>query len=89
MCDHCVKRSKAYDGLSAEEQSAADAFSAQSEPQLAMLMIMGSQDDFENAYVEFGDTLDTLLGIGSSPATDFVPPDWSAEPPDWASDPDA
>jgi hypothetical protein len=89
MCDHCVKRSKAYEGLPADQQAAADAFAAQAEPALNLLMITAaSQEEFENAYIEFGDGLDTLLGIGSATSTapDFFPADWADDAPDWADE---
>lgn len=84
MCDHCVKRKRAYKALSTEERDAVDTFAESSNAKLGMLNVLDDQEAFETAYVAFGDSLDILLGIATPVVPDSPPADWTDPPaPTW------
>lgn len=77
MCDHCVKRERAYNELSDSDRDAVDRLAAQASQELNRLALTGAeQQAFDEAYVNYGDSLDILMGIIPAPSVPDSPPDW-------------
>jgi len=83
MCDHCIKRDRAYTALSDKDKDAVDVLQVVSGSALtALVMKVGpDSEEFMNAYMAAGDAIDIALGILPVPeAPDTIPSEWS-EPP--------
>ena len=76
MCDHCIRRERAFQALSDEDKRAADDFAGQSNARLiASAMLNGGQPD-EELWLEEGAKMDVMLGLRVPAVPDVVPPDW-------------
>lgn len=77
MCDHCVKRERAYNELSDSDRDAVDRLAAQASLEMDRIARSNpTQEDFDAAYVAYGDSLDILMGIIPAPSVPDSPPDW-------------
>lgn len=85
MCDHCVRRQRAYDALPAEEQATVNALQEQEQREMAEYFLRGiasglppteeDQRNIEDLMLRNGEALDLLLGI-ATPQIPDSPPDW-------------
>jgi len=88
MCDHCVKRERAYVAATPDVRDAADRIQAQQAREYMEYTFQGmlsgreptDQDvrNLEEIQLRFGDDLDILLGIVPAPSVpDTLPPNWA------------
>jgi len=86
MCDHCIKRDRAYVELSDKDKDAVDVLQVVSGSALTALALQvgPGSEEFMNAYMSAGDALDIALGILPAPEVpDTIPSEW-ADPPNVA-----